>query len=264
VLGAAVDHAAAYRDSLDSRPQAPALTYRQMRERVVAPVPEAGADAAAILDELVRLAEPGLMPVPGPRFFGWVMGSSALPGVAADVLVSAWGQNAGYQGTSPAMAAIEETAEAWLLDILDLPRDASIGFTTGATVANGICLAAARTRVLLDSGWDPDADGLFGAPPVEVLIGADAHSSVFSGLQLIGFGYNRVTRLPADAQGRMDAAALAAALARGRGPRRRLGASRRRLRALGARRAGIAAACRRDRGRRFVGDRRPQMAAGSL
>jgi glutamate/tyrosine decarboxylase-like PLP-dependent enzyme len=219
VLGAAVDHAAAYRDSLGTRPQAPALSYRQMRDRIAAPMPEAGAAPAAIVDELVALADPGLMPVPGPRFFGWVMGSSALPGVAADVLVSAWGQNAGYQGTSPAMAAIEETTEAWLLDLLDLPREAGIGFTTGATVANGICLAAARTRLLRDAGWDPDADGLFGAPPVEVLIGADAHSSVFSGLQLIGFGYNRVTRIATDAQGRMDAAALEAALAKGQGPR---------------------------------------------
>jgi glutamate/tyrosine decarboxylase-like PLP-dependent enzyme len=219
VLGAAVDHAVAYRESLDTRPQVPGLTYRQMRERVAAPVPEAGADPAAILDELAEVADPGLMPVAGPRFFGWVMGSSALPGVAADMLVSAWGQNAGYQATAPAMAAIEETAEAWLLDLLDLPREASIGFTTGATVANGICLAAARTRLLLDAGWDPDADGLFGAPPVEVLIGADAHSSVFSGLQLIGFGHNRVTRIATDAQGRMDASALEAALAKGQGPR---------------------------------------------
>lgn len=219
ILGAAVEHAVAFRTSLAARPQGPALNYRQMRDRVAAAVPETGADAAAIIDELVALAEPGLMAVPGPRFFGWVMGSSALPGVAADMLVSAWGQNAGYQATAPAMAAIEETAEAWLLDLLDLPRDASIGFTTGATVANAICLAAARTRLLLDSGWDPDADGLFGAPPVEVLIGADAHSSVFSALQLIGFGYNRVTRIPTDAQGRMEVAALEAALAKGQGPR---------------------------------------------
>jgi glutamate/tyrosine decarboxylase-like PLP-dependent enzyme len=99
-------------------------------------------------------------------------------------LVSAWGQNTGYHSPTPATAAIEAVAERWLLEVLDLPRGSSVGFSTGATVANAIGLAAARTGVLLEAGWDPDADGLFGAPPVEVLIGADAHSSVFSSLQL--------------------------------------------------------------------------------
>jgi glutamate/tyrosine decarboxylase-like PLP-dependent enzyme len=159
------------------------------------------------------------MSMAGPRFYGWVIGASALPGVAADLMVSAWGQNNGYQTPTPAVSALEEVTEGWLTEILDLPRQASIGFTTGATVANGICLAAARTRVLLDAGWDPDADGLFGAPPVEVLLGADAHSSISSALQLIGFGYNRVTRIATDGQGRMQADALQGALAAGRGPR---------------------------------------------
>ena len=219
VLGAAVDHAIAYRDSLETRPHAPALNYQQMRARVAAPTPEQGTAPQSVLDELVTLSDPGLMSVAGPRFFGWVMGSSALPGVAADLVVSAWGQNAGYQGTAPAMAAIEEVAEGWLLDILDLPRGSGIGFTTGATVANAICLAAARTRVLLNVGWDADADGLFGAPPITVFVGVDAHSSVFSALQLIGFGYNRVIKIAADGQGRMDVEVLKDALPRHPGPK---------------------------------------------
>ena len=160
-------------------------------------------DAEAVLEELVAVAEPGLMPMVGPRFFAWVIGASHPAGVAADWLVSAWGQNAGYHSTAPAAAAIEETAERWLLDILDLPRESGIGFSTGATVANGTCLAAARTGTLLKAGWDPDADGLFGAPPVHVLIGADAHSSLFSSLQLIGFGRKRVITIATDDQGRM-------------------------------------------------------------
>jgi glutamate/tyrosine decarboxylase-like PLP-dependent enzyme len=94
-----------------------------------------------------------------------------------------------------------------------------VGFCTGATVANAIGLAAARTGVLLQAGWDPDADGLFGAPPVEVLIGADAHSSVFSSLQLIGFGWRRVTKIDTDEQGRMRPESLALALARQPGPK---------------------------------------------
>jgi glutamate/tyrosine decarboxylase-like PLP-dependent enzyme len=159
------------------------------------------------------------MPIVGPRFFGWVMGASHPAGVAADWLVTAWGQNAGYHTPTPAVSAIEEVAERWLVEILDLPLGSSVGFTTGATVANGTCLAAARTGTLLDAGWDPDADGLFGAPPVSVFIGADAHSSLFSSLQLIGFGYNRVVRIETDGEGRMSAAALERAMAKASGPK---------------------------------------------
>ena len=184
-----------------------------------AATPEMATDPSTVIDELVALTEGGLSISASGRFFGWVIGASDPAGVAADWLVSAWGQNAGYQSTAPAMAAIEEVAEGWLLDILDLPRDSAIGFGTGATVANGTCLAAARTGTLLKAGWDPDADGLFGAPPVHVLIGADAHSSLFSSLQLIGFGRKRVITIATDAQGRMLPSALEAAIAPLSGPK---------------------------------------------
>ena len=219
LLARAAAYAERYRSGLDSGSARPALDYHAMRDRFAAPLPETGADPAAIIDELAELAEPGLMPTIGPRFFGWVMGASHPAGVAADLLVSAWGQNAGYQSTSPAAAAIEEVAERWLLDILDLPGESGIGFTTGATVANGTCLAAARTGTLLAAGWDPDENGLFGAPPVHVLIGADAHSSVYSSLQLIGFGRKRVITIETDDLGRMRPPALERAISDLTGPK---------------------------------------------
>jgi glutamate/tyrosine decarboxylase-like PLP-dependent enzyme len=215
LLDRAKAHALAYRNAEKSLTR----DYHAMRDRVTQPTPETGADPAQVIDELVRLVEGGLQTTIGPRFFGWVMGASEPAGVAADWLVSAWGQNAGYQSTAPAMAAIEEMAERWLLDILDLPRESAIGFGTGATLANGTCLAAARSGVLLKAGWDPDADGLFGAPPVHVLIGADAHASVFAALQLIGFGRRRVISVATDERGRMLPSALEAAIRPLSGPR---------------------------------------------
>lgn len=215
----AVEHAVRYRETVADGPAHPRETYQKLRDAFMAPLPETGMPAGAVLEELVESAERGLMPITGPRFFGWVMGASHPAGVAADILVSAWGQNVGYHTPTPALAAFEEVAEAWLLELLDLPRESRIGFATGATVANAVCLAAARTRVLLDAGWDPDADGLFGAPPVTVCIGADAHSSVFAALQLIGFGYNRVVKIETDEQGRMRPAALETALAGVAGPK---------------------------------------------
>ena len=214
----AATEAARYRDAVAVDPKPPA-GYHAMLERANAPLPEAGAMPEAIIDELVQLTDGGLMPITGSRFFGWVMGSSHPVGVAADFLVTAWGQNTGYHSPTPATAAIEELAERWLLELLDQPRDSAIGFATGATVANGTCLAAARSATLLQAGWDPDADGLFGAPPVHVLIGADAHSSLFSSLQLIGFGSKRVTTIETDDQGRMIPVALEAAIKPLTGPK---------------------------------------------
>jgi glutamate/tyrosine decarboxylase-like PLP-dependent enzyme len=219
LLQKALEHAVRYRETVADGLARPARDYHASRDAFAAPVPETGMDPARMLDELAELAGPGLMPTVGPRFFAWVMGASDPAGVAADWLVSAWGQNAGYQSTAPAAAAIEEMAERWLLDILDLPRESAIGFSTGATVANGTCLAAARTGTLRKVGWDPDADGLFGAPPVHVLIGADAHSSVFASLQLIGFGGKRVISVATDDQGRMLPSALDAAFKGLTGPK---------------------------------------------
>ncbi|MDB5541911.1 MAG: aspartate aminotransferase family protein [Devosia sp.] len=219
LLTRAVDHAVDYRDSLAEHAGRPARTYYEMRDALSEPLPERGAAPLTVLEELAERSAGGLMPITGPRFFGWVMGASHPAGVAADWLVSAWGQNAGYHTPTPAASAMEEIAERWLLDILDLPRESSIGFVTGATVAGAVGLAAARTRVLLDAGWDPDADGLFGAPPVHVLIGEDAHSSMFSALQLIGFGYRRVIRVGTDGEGRMRPDALTTALRGLTGPR---------------------------------------------
>jgi glutamate/tyrosine decarboxylase-like PLP-dependent enzyme len=218
LLTSAAAHAAEYRASLAASSGKPPKSYRDMRDRLMEPLPDAGESSEAVLDELIGAAAGGLMPIAGPRFFGWVMGASHPAGVAADWMVSAWGQNAGYHTPTPAASALEDVAERWLLELLGLPRESSIGFATGATVANAICLAAARTRVLLNVGWDPDADGLFGAPPVNVLIGADAHSSLFSSLQIIGFGYNRVTRIETDDEGRMLVASLEAALDNSSGP----------------------------------------------
>ena len=189
-----------------------------MREAFAGPLPEQGCAGLAAIEELVGLTEPGLASMTGPRFFGWVMGASHPVGVAADWLTSAWGQNCGGHTVTPAAAASEEAAARWLLDLLDLPTSASVGFATGATVANVTCLAAARGELLRRVGWDVEGDGLFAAPPIRVIIGEEAHVSVFSALQFLGLGCNRVTRIPTDSMGRIKIDALAAAMEGDKGP----------------------------------------------
>src|SRR5262245_41680224 len=141
----------------------------------------------------------------GGRFFGWVIGGSLPATVAANWLAAAWDQNTAGVQASPGAAAFEKVALRWILDAVDLPRDCAVGFVTGATMANFTCLAAARQAVLKKAGWDVEADGLFGAPPITVVAGEEVHVSVLKALGLLGLGRNRLVRVPVDDQGRMPA-----------------------------------------------------------
>jgi glutamate/tyrosine decarboxylase-like PLP-dependent enzyme len=213
----ATDHACRFRDTLGERPPRPAIAASDLETLFEGPTPEIGADPLQVIDALNSAATPGLAGSAGPRFFGWVVGASHPAAVAADMLTSAWGQNAGAFAVSPAAAMAEKVAARWLLDILGLPQDCSVGFVTGATMANFVCLAAARNAVLARIGWDVERDGLAGAPAIRLFVGADAHATVLAALRYLGFG-GRAIRVASDAEGRMDAPALAAALAHGTGP----------------------------------------------
>lgn len=218
VLSQACKHALAFREGLADRPPRPVAAAADILEGFDGPTPEHGQSGASVIDALATAADPGLMAIPGPRFFGWVMGGSHEIGVAADWLTSAWGQNAGLYAATPSAAIAEKVAARWLLDILELPRDCSVGFVTGATMANFVCLAAARSAVLRSVGWDVEKNGLMGAPRVRIFVGADAHTSVFAALRYLGFGDASATIIATDDQGRMRADALAEKLAEGEGP----------------------------------------------
>lgn len=217
----ALERAATYgrRYRRTRRPLHPTADAPELRRLFDVGLPDAGRDAAAVLDDLIAAAEPGLVGNTDPHFFAWVMGSSHPAGVAADWLTSIWGQNAGIFQTAPAAAIAEEVTAKWLLELLDLPSESSVGFTTGATMAAFICLAAARGEVLRRAGHDFDSDGLQGAPDLAVLISEDSHASNFAALRYLGFGARNITRLPTDSQGVLDVQALGAALAASRGPR---------------------------------------------
>lgn len=218
LLRQAAEHAIRYRTELASRPQRPLHGYPDALTAFDGPLPEVGDTSDTVIDDLAARAEPGLNATTGSRFFGWVIGGSHEVSVAADWLTSAWGQNAGNHHAMPSAAAAETVAARWLLELLDLPRESSVGFVTGATVANFVCLAAARGEVLRRVGWDVEAKGLFGAPPISVLIGDDAHTTVFSALQFLGLGHDRVIRVATDSQGQILADDFARRTAEVRGP----------------------------------------------
>ena len=202
-MARAAEAAVAYRRGIAAAEMTPVANYAAMLAAFNAPVPEVPGEADAIIAELIERATPGIRATTGARFFGWVIGNSHPTGVAADWLTAAWGQNVGNFISAPAASAVEKVAADWLLDLLGLPRESSMGFVTGATVANFVCLAAARSEVLRRAGWDVEAEGMFGAPPVEVVIGADAHATVYSGLKYLGLGAKRVKIVESDSSGRM-------------------------------------------------------------
>ncbi|MBI3884620.1 MAG: aspartate aminotransferase family protein [Opitutae bacterium] len=174
------------------------------------PLPEnssAPADTLRLLDEV---GSPATASMAGPRYFGFVIGGALPVTLAANWLAGAWDQNTHYYRATPGTAYLEQIALRWLLDVLRLPAECSGAFVTGATVANLCALAAARHAVLKAAGWNVEAHGLFGAPPITVLVGAEVHPSVTKSLGVLGLGRSRVVKIPVDGQGRMRADALPA------------------------------------------------------
>jgi len=212
------DIAVDYLRTMPDRPIREDASLEELRESLRVPLRDEPLPPRQVIEELVAAVEPGVIDVQSPRYFGFVMGGGLDSAIAADWLTTAWDQNGGGYPAGPSGSVAEEVACEWLLELLDLPRDAGVGLTTGCQMAHFTCLAAARHRVLEDSGWDVEQDGLFGAPEVRVLVGAKAHTTVIAALRMLGLGSRRVELVPADDQGRLVTAELARRLNGGEGP----------------------------------------------
>jgi glutamate/tyrosine decarboxylase-like PLP-dependent enzyme len=217
-LETAAAHATRFLRGLPERPVAARAGAEELRARLGGPLPEHPSGPAEVVAQLAKLADDGLVASAGPRYFGFVVGGSLPAALAADWLAAAWDQNAGLFVLGPAAATVEDVAAGWLTELLGLPATATCGFVTGGLGANFGGLAAARNHVLARAGWDVERDGLVGAPPVEVVVGAERHVTIDVTLRYLGLGSGRVRVVPADDQGRMDAAALPEVLAASKGP----------------------------------------------
>ena len=176
------------------------------------PLADEGEDPEAVVEQMARDFDPGMVATAGPRYFGFVIGGSLPAAAGADLLTGAWAQNANLHALSPAAAAAELVVGPWMLDLLGLPSDASFGFPTGAAMGSMVGLAVGRHVVLGRVGWDVEGRGLYGAPEIKVIVGDEVHSTLLAGLQYLGLGRERLTRIPTDEQGRMRADALPTAL----------------------------------------------------
>lgn len=192
-----------YLEGLDSRSVAPAPSAIEQLKVLDEAIPARASDPAETLRLLDEIGSPATMGMAGRRFFGFVIGGSLPVTLAANWLAGAWDQCSGLYRATPSTAYIEQIALRWLLDILQLPPGASGAFVTGATVANLCALAGARHAVLEQAGWNVEADGLFGAPPITVLVGEEVHPSLTKSLGILGLGRNRLIKVPVDQAGRM-------------------------------------------------------------
>jgi glutamate/tyrosine decarboxylase-like PLP-dependent enzyme len=208
ILDDAAGRACRYLSTLNGRPVAPSAGALGALSELDEPLPQHPGNPAETLALLDRVVSPATMGMAGRRFFGFVIGGSLPVALAANWLAGSWDQNAGLYEVTPGVARIEEVTSRWLIDLFELPASTATGFVTGATVANFTALAAARHAVLASAGWNVEAEGLFGAPPITVITGAEAHPTLLKSLGMLGLGRSRVVRVPVDAQGRMRADAL--------------------------------------------------------
>jgi glutamate/tyrosine decarboxylase-like PLP-dependent enzyme len=208
LLEESAKRAITYLEGLENRHVAPSEVAIAALADLHGSLPYESTDPETVLQQLDEVGSPATMAMAGPRFFGFVIGGSLPVALAANWLAGAWDQNCAFDKITPSTSVLEKIALGWLLEIFGLPSSCGVAFVTGTTVAHITALSAARHAVLARVGWNVEADGLFGAPPITVVVGEEAHPTLFKALGVIGLGRNRVVRVPVDGQGRMLPAAL--------------------------------------------------------
>ena len=208
VLGDVAERSQRYLAALGERRVAPTEQALAALNAFDVPLQDEPMPAESVIDELDRLGSPATVAIAGPRYFGFVNGGALPAALAANWLSTSWEQNGGFQVSAPASSRLERIALRWIIDVLGLPHECTGSFVTGTTVAHVSALAAGRDMLLERSGWNASADGLFGAPPITVIVGDEAHSTLFKALGLVGLGRSRVVKVPVDSQGRLRADAL--------------------------------------------------------
>ncbi len=203
LLKSAFKRSVKYYKTIHSRKVAPATEDIAKVKEFIEPLPATSTTAEKVIDMLDSIGSPASMASTGGRFFGFVIGGSLPAAVAANWLTTIWDQNTALYNITPVGATLEQVSMEWMIELLGLPKESGAGFVTGATIANFTALAAARNALLKQTGWDVEGQGLFAAPPITVIVGEEAHPTLFKSLGMLGLGRNRVIKVAVDSQGRM-------------------------------------------------------------
>jgi glutamate/tyrosine decarboxylase-like PLP-dependent enzyme len=210
-LDAAFQHAVEHLKKLNDQPVGPTVSVEELRQRICRPWNSSEMDGYQVVTELIHDVAGGLNNSTSARFFAWVNGGALPSALAADWLTSTWDQNAGLYEVAPAAAIVEEAVGAWLKDLFLLPEQTSFALTTGCQMAHTTCLAAARSSLLKQQGWDAERQGMAGSPPVTVFCGT-RHATINRALRLLGFGDASLQCIPTGSRGTLQPEALENAL----------------------------------------------------
>jgi len=205
LLELAKDYAVTYLQELPERKVFPDPESQKELEKLDFPLPFSSTDPEKVLSVLNSIGSPNTVISNGGRYFGFVFGGSLPVALAANWIASAWDQNAAFKLSSPVAARLEKIAGRWLLNVLQLPQGAAVGFVTGTTMANFCGVLAARQSIYQRAGWNSKTKGVTGAPPIRVVVGEEVHASMLRALILAGFGLDNLIRVPTDGQGRIMA-----------------------------------------------------------
>src|SRR5262249_49709795 len=190
-------------DSLEKRPVFPSEKSLRAMDALVEPLPENPSDPFLVLDRLEEIGAPGAVNQTAGRYFGFVNGGILPVGLAARWMADVWDQNTAHYVMSPINSRLEEICERWIASLLDFPAETAAGFVSGTTIANLSGLCAGRNELLRRRGWDVASKGLYGAPKIRVVAGADAHAAVHKSISMLALGSESVELVPVDEQGRM-------------------------------------------------------------
>jgi len=207
-LGAAISAVLLGTDDRPALQKDPAAALAVLRR----PLPETGCGAQAAIEELLRLCELAGANTAGPRCYHFVIGGDTPAALGADLLATAFDAVTYTWILSPVGVEMERQALDWLKELLGLPAAWSGVMVTGATMANFVCLAAARQWWGEQLGVDPSESGLAGLPQMPVLTSGFVHASTLKVLALQGVGRGNVRQYGQDDFGRLDLAAFRAGL----------------------------------------------------
>lgn len=208
VLGAASEYAKEYLSQINNRNVAPAADALARLSELDIPMPAHNSDPALTVELLNDIGAPATVATAAGRFYGLVVGGSLPATVGTRVLASAWDQMATSEATSPISIQLERVVSKWVLDLFGLPSQSSVGFVSGTTMGNFICLAAARHAQLIKQGWDVEKQGLCGAPPLHIVASEEIHVTVKKVLAMLGLGSANIDPVATDANGAISLDAL--------------------------------------------------------
>ncbi|WP_445362724.1 pyridoxal phosphate-dependent decarboxylase family protein [Microbulbifer sp. ANSA003] len=205
VLSLAARYAEEYVSDIRDRRVSPSAFDIDQMQFFNSDLARAGEPAEAVVESLHRYGSPATVASTGGRFFGLVVGGATPASMGAAVMNAVWDQVAVLEASAPSAIYLERIAANWILELLTLPVESSVGFTTGSSMANMVCLAAARNTLYQKLNIDLAKSGLAGAPLLRIVVSEQSHVTVHKALSILGFGMDQVIKAPCDEQGRVRA-----------------------------------------------------------